>query len=132
MDSIDKLTDEEFNDVINKYTDKFMLNDLSKIFNEAKILKSERDKAIDDITDILKEGTYNICDYCKNYIECKGEDCDCYDKGIGVIGKNGKEFPDFKWTCIDFDYGTCEKFKDTPCNGCYLNNCNGFKWKGLI
>ncbi len=82
---------------------------------------------IDELTKVIKKYCDDICDYCKNHIPCEGKKCSEYIEGIGDA--DGK-YPDFKWTCEDFDYGTCFKLENTPCNGCY-DDYNGFKWKGL-
>ena len=69
----------------------------------------------------------DICDHCKNKVECKGKDCDQYisgDEGF-IDGKPVK----FKWDCQDFDYGTCPKMENTPCEGCSDTNYAGFEYK---
>ena len=64
------------------------------------------------------------CDYCKNKIICKSKKCPKYCSGIGDA--EGK-FPTMKWTCEDFNFGTCTVMEDTPCNGCIFNNYSGFE-----
>lgn len=70
------------------------------------------------------------CDYCKNHIECSGEQCEEFEKGVGGTGNDGTEFPDWHWQCTDFNYGTCAMLENTPCNGCFENDCSGFEWCG--
>ena len=69
----------------------------------------------------------DTCFYCKNYIACKGKECEKYCSGIGDVDGN---FPDWKWTCEDFDFGTCPLLENTPCNECIENDFKGFKWRG--
>ena len=92
-------------------------------------LTAERDAAVEDMTAVLKRDSDDICAYCKKLIECKGEGCECFEQGKGGT-IDGKEYPDFKWTCMDFDYGTCSLLEDTPCNGCIEDDCTGFEWRG--
>ena len=73
----------------------------------------------------------DICDYCKNHIECRGKDCpkyveskDCWDD------KRCRH--DWAWSCRDFQFGTCDMLEETPCNGCIQNNNKGFEWRGNI
>ena len=88
---------------------------------------SERcQKLEEDFTELVMQSE-DICSYCKNKIECKGRECEKYREGIGDA--DGK-FPDWKWTCMDFDFGTCFLLEDTPCNGCFENNTKGFEWRG--
>ena len=68
----------------------------------------------------------DICKFCENKIECKKKECEKYCEGIGDA--DGK-FPDWKWTCEDFDFGTCPMMIDTPCYECFDNNYSGFKWR---
>ena len=85
--------------------------------------------AVEDMTAVLKRDSDDICAYCKNRIECKGEKCERFEQGKGGT-IDGKEYPDRKWTCMNFDYGTCFLLADTPCNGCFENDCSGFEWRG--
>ena len=88
---------------------------------------SERcQKLEEDFTELVMESE-NICSYCKNNIECEGKECKKYCEGVGDV--DGK-FPDWKWTCMDFDFGTCFLLEDTPCNGCFEDNAKGFEWRG--
>lgn len=102
------------------------------IENMADIIKSaykQRDAAVADIRFMLSHPDGG-CDLCGNKRECKEEKCPAYTSGIGAIDQqSGKEYPDFKWTCMDFDYGTCDFLENTPCNGCYFKN--HWKWRGV-
>lgn len=73
----------------------------------------------------------DICHYCKNNIVCKGKECDKYCEGLGAHDSN-RDYYDFTWSCKDFDFGTCPKLENTPCNGCFENNNKGFEWRGSI
>ena len=83
--------------------------------------------AVEDMTAVLKRDSDDICAYCKNRIECKNEQCEKYSSGVGDVDGN---YPDWKWTCMDFDYGTCSLLEDTPCNGCFDDDYIGFEWRG--
>lgn len=66
-----------------------------------------------------------LCDICKNYIKCEKEKCKKYMSGDrGFI--NGSPVM-FKWTCEDFDYGTCPILENTKCNGCIENDFYSFQ-----
>ena len=79
-----------------------------------------------DFLELVMESE-NTCSYCKNNIECKSKKCEKYCSGVGDA--DGK-FPSWKWTCEDFDFGTCPLLENTPCNGCFENNLKGFEWRG--
>lgn len=66
------------------------------------------------------------CTYCKHNIDCLGEKCEGFCKGVGDA--SGK-YPNFRWTCEDFVFGTCPKREGTPCEGCFDNDFSGFEWK---
>ena len=90
----------------------------------------KRDEAIEAIKFALTHPD-DGCKLCRHYYKCEGEACPHYQAGIGAVDEaSGKEHPDFKWTCEDFDFGTCDALKDTPCNGCNLNTYSNFDWKG--
>ena len=105
----------------------------AKLFDEAtaraEAAEAERDAAVEDMTAVLKRDSDDICAYCKNRIECKNEQCEKYSSGVGDVDGN---YPDWKWTCMDFDYGTCSLLADTPCNGCFDDDCKGFEWRGPV
>ena len=71
----------------------------------------------------------NICYYCKNSIECKGKECEKYVEGRGCWDDK-RCHHDWVWSCKDFDFGTCDMLENTPCNGCFKNNNEGFEWRG--
>lgn len=76
---------------------------------------------------VLKEYVEDICFHCVNEIECLDEKCDGYVEGVG---DDQDLYPNLKWTCLDFNYGSCSILKNTPCDGCFDNDYSGFKWDG--
>ena len=104
---VDDMTNDHFVDTLDFYMER--CQNLEEDFTEL-VMKSE-----------------DICSYCKNNIECKGEKCEKYCKGVGDA--DGK-FPDLKWSCMDFDFGTCPLLENTPCNDCFKNNDKDFEWRG--
>lgn len=100
-----------------------------KLLQEIEQLKKERDIAIQEI----KKAIYsdNICSFCKNKIPCLEQKCNQYIEGRGMTFEKTGEYIDQKWSCMDFNFGTCPKLENTPCNGCIENNNNGFIWKGI-
>lgn len=81
--------------------------------------------------ELLKKSDEDLCgDHCKNYIRYEGEDCPHYDEGVG--GTIDGRYQNFKWTCQDWEHGTCPVLVNTPCNGCFdSKNYDGFEWKGI-
>jgi hypothetical protein len=77
-----------------------------------------KDDIIKFLINALKTTEYDMCSICKNYIECKKERCDCYISGTGARDHTGNDYPDFKWSCMDFNFGECTKLEDTPCHDC--------------
>ena len=108
-----------------------LANTNAKLFDEAtaraEAAEARADAMVEYMTAVLKRDSDDICAYCKNRIECKNEQCKKYSSGVGDVDGN---YPDWKWTCMDFDYGTCFLLADTPCNGCFENDCSGFEWRG--
>ena len=101
--------------------------DIPALTARAEAAEARADAAVEDMTAVLKRDSDDICKYCKHIIECKGQNCDGYCSGAGDIDGN---CPDWKWTCEDFNFGTCVKMENTPCNGCFENDCGGFEWRG--
>lgn len=99
-------------DVYCVYEDFFALKE------EFEKVKKERDE--------LARKTNDPCDFCKNFIPCLKRNCPNFCEGIGDA--EGK-WPDWKWSCFDFTYGTCPARENTPCNGCYQNGYKNFEWK---
>lgn len=81
-----------------------------------------------DFTELAMRSEY-ICSYCKNNIECKGKECSKYIEGRGCWDDK-RCYHDWVWSCEDFNFGTCDMLENTPCNGCFKNNNNGFEWRG--
>ena len=73
---------------------------------------------------IIRESDCIPCDYCKNNVPCIQVKCDHYCSGVGDA--EGK-YPNFKWSCEDFHFGTCPKMEKTKCNGCMDNNYSAFE-----
>ena len=69
------------------------------------------------------------CSYCKNKIECRGEECEKYIESVDCWSDKRCCY-DWAWSCKDFHFGTCDILKDTPCNGCIRNNYKNFEWRG--
>ena len=82
--------------------------------------------------DLHRSFSYRVdsCEFCAHYYPCPSlpQDCKHYCEGIGAQGENGQEYPDFKWTCQDFNFGTCGALENTPCNGCFYED--HWKWRG--
>lgn len=94
--------------------------------NQLATVTSERDKAVEDLTKVLKDtDNISICDFCEFYQPCMGKKCEFYEEGIG--GTIDGEYLNFKWNCLDFD--VCRKREGTPCEGCDFKK--HFKWWGL-
>ena len=85
-------------------------------------------KLEEDFTELVMQSP-DICNYCKNYIECKGKDCPKYVEGKGCWDDK-RCYYDWAWSCKDFRFGTCDMLENTPCNGCVKNNHKGFEWRG--
>ena len=107
---VDDMTNDHFVDTLDFYSERY--HKLSEDFEEV-ILKAE-----------------DICHYCKNKTECKDRECPMYCEGKGAYGEDGRHFSDWKWTCHDFDFGTCPLLENTPCNECFDNSYQGFEWRG--
>lgn len=101
---------------------------------EAENLSADRDAwqhiadaAVRDLHSVIKQ--VDGCSLCAHYYPCAGKDCPKYISGTGANNPDGTEDPDFKWTCEDFDFGTCPALENMPCNGCDFEN--HWEWRGL-
>ena len=90
-----------------------------------KQLTKRLNAAIEDLKNALWDD--EICPYCKHHYHCNDTNCDEYIEGVGMTDEKGN-YLDWKWSCRDFDWGTCTKLENTPCNGCDL--INHFEWRG--
>lgn len=101
--------------------------DINKKLAEAnKKLETVLNTAILDIQKALE--TDDICSFCAHEIKCPGnKTCSGYISGKGMEDEQGKKH-NWKWNCTDFDFGTCDRLKETPCGTCDFKN--NFKWKG--
>ena len=103
-----------------------IINALQKLSEENKQLVKQLNAAVED----LKKAFWDdeVCTYCKHNYHCGDTECDVYIEGVGMTDENGHYY-DWKWSCRNFDWGTCSKLEDTPCNGCDL--INHFEWRGV-
>ena len=128
MDRLDEIRQRtEAGGPIRRIDMKYLLSEVDRL--QAALSESQRREqaAAEDMTAVLKRDSDDICAYCKNRIECKSQQCEKYSSGVGDVDGN---YPDWKWDCMDFDYGTCSLLEDTPCNGCFDDDCKGFEWRG--
>jgi hypothetical protein len=74
---------------------------------------------------IIKETTnFTACDFCKHFKKCMSKSCSEYVSGIGDA--EGK-YPNFKWSCEDFAFGTCPVLEKTPCYNCIQQDFKNFE-----
>lgn len=90
-------------------------------------LKRRAEAAERDLHSVIN-GVDDGCLLCAHYHPCAGKDCPQYISGVGMIGQDGKRYPTLKWSCDDFEYGTCPAMENTPCNGCDFEN--HWQWRG--
>ena len=90
---------------------------------------SERCRNLEEDFMRLVKQSPEICSYCKNNIECKGKGCPKYIEGKGCWDDR-RCYYDWAWSCKDFNFGTCDMLKNTPCDGCMSNDNKGFEWRG--
>jgi hypothetical protein len=84
-----------------------------------------KDKIIKFLINRLSKVDCDLCSLCKNIIACEEKKCEKYISGIGDA--EGK-YPEWKWSCMDFDFGECPLMENTPCNGCIQNDSGGFEF----
>lgn len=89
-------------------------------------LSNSLETALSTIKNLLRNSA-EACNYCKHYQKCEMEECPCYIYGDQVQNENGDTI-DMKWSCVDFDYGTCPLLENTPCGSCDFD-CN-WEWNG--
>lgn len=108
-------------------TKETLLAEIDRLTAENAELKQQLTDTQERLIDTIKKHCDDVCRYCENRIECKGKSCEKYINGIGDI--EGK-YPNVKWSCEDFDYGTCPLMEKSPCNGCIENDFRGFVLRG--
>lgn len=99
------------------------------VFEKYEQLLIEKEQMVQAIKCMTSDG--NICEFCSNKVKCESKKCEKYCEGKGGWGENGQHFPDWKWSCEDFDFGTCPLLENTPCNGCFENDYSGFEFKTI-
>lgn len=97
----------------------------SVIAHKLEELVEKLEAAKTDIKAAISSNTY--CELCKHYVVCAGRQCPEYIEGVGATNVNGREFPDFKWSCEDFNYGQCPLLENTPCGDCDFEN--NWQWR---
>lgn len=90
-------------------------------------LKARCEAAERDLRSVIQYADEG-CKLCVHHHECQSRNCPNYIEGMGATDWDGKSHPDFKWTCRDFEFGTCAALENTPCNGCDFEN--HFSWRG--
>ena len=83
---------------------------------------------MEDLKMVLSEGQDDPCSFCEYQFTKCNEDCDCYQKGTGMQDEEGNYY-NWKWTCMDWDYGTCDKLINSPCHNCFETNLSNWKYK---
>lgn len=96
---------------------------------EITLLTEKFDALLKDFKEFILN-TDDVCNYCKHNQPCHGKECEQYVEGKGAWDQKGY-ISDWQWSCEDFNFGTCPKLEDTPCNGCIKNNMQGFEWRGM-
>ena len=91
-----------------------------------KQLTKQLNAAVEDLKRALWDD--EVCSYCKYNYHCGDIKCDEYIEGVGMTDEKGNYY-DWEWSCRDFDWGTCAKLENTPCNGCDLKK--HFEWRGV-
>lgn len=102
-------------------------DDLEEMRASRDTWKKRAEAAVQDLRSVIRYADKG-CELCAHYIPCTGKDCPQYISGTGATGQDGKQYPDFKWTCDDFEYGQCPAMENTPCNGCDFKN--HWQWRG--
>lgn len=75
----------------------------------------ERDEAVNDLKRYVADRG-DSCSICAYYVPCMEKECPYYCEGNeGEI--DGRKV-EFKWTCMDFDYGDCQMRENAPCRNC--------------
>ena len=70
--------------------------------------------------DTLKKLDDDICEKCKNHVECHGRSCPQFIEGNeGTL--DGRPVK-FQWDCRDFTFGECPMLEKTPCFQCIEQN----------
>ena len=102
---------------------------LEKLYDENQQLTRKFDDLLKDFQEFILN-TDDACNYCKHNQTCHGKECEQYVEGKGAWDQKGY-ISDWQWSCEDFNFGTCPKLENTPCNGCIKNNMQGFEWRGM-
>lgn len=89
--------------------------------------KEERDHYKHLYIELLKDKDDDLCEKCRNRVQCEGKKCPDYTEGRG--GFIDGRAVDFAWSCEDFNHGTCARLENTPCNGCFDDDFSGFMLK---
>lgn len=90
----------------------------------------EKDVLLNDFKKVLITNfDFLPCDFCENKPVCSKEKCAEYEEGKGVWDDKGNFKSEYKWCCLDFEFGTCLKLKDSPCKDCMKNNFSNWRYK---
>jgi hypothetical protein len=97
---------------------------LSELYDMLKAESKYRTLYIETLKKLADVGADDLCSMCQNRpaFSCT-KACPNYIEGQG--GTIDGKLVDFRWTCMDFDWGDCDRMTGTPCHGCFdANFCN--------
>lgn len=81
----------------------------------------------EDLKKVLVEGKDDPCFFCKHHFHGCNENCKHYEKGNGLLDEKNNYY-DWNWTCMDWEYGTCEQLINTPCHKCFENDFSNWEY----
>lgn len=99
---------------------------IKALSKENKQLRKRLDASLKDMRTLVKNAD-NGCDVCAHHHVCAGKQFPEYIEGVGVKWSDESDIPNMRWSCMDFEFGTCPMLQDTPCADCDFEN--NWKWR---
>ena len=117
-------------DSLNKELEKYitLASNGQSAIETNKLLTEKFNKLLKFTKQALFDPDIDHCKFCKHFINCEKEKCPYHEEGTGMEDDKGNKYPDMKWTCMDFNYGTCRKYEEegnADCRTCK----NGSNWE---